>query len=952
MNGCASIRPTQLRCEYRENPLGIDTETPRLSWVPESDERGQNQTAYHVLVASVSDVLARDQGDLWDSMKVASNETIQIQYRGSRLGLGQPCWWKVRVWDRQDQPSAWSDPATWTMGLFDSSGGNAKWIGPVPNKAAMADNPGRSECPPESWFKWKAGLAASGEKPEPLPLLRREFDVPKPIRRALVSVCGLGHYELRLNGTKVGDHILDPGWTNYRKTCLYSTYDVTGGIQPGKNCLGAMLGNGMFHERGIRFFKFVGSFGSPQMILRLRLDFTDGTASDLVSDSAWRIAPGPITFSSIFGGEDYDARLESPGWDKGGFDDSDWQHVTVVDGPGGNLAAQSAPPIKVIETFLPIGVTEPTPGVFVYDLGQNFSGRPNISLQGPAGATVQIIPSEVLDEKGLVDSRGWGCAAGERLHLSYYTYTLKGEGIETWHPQFSYYGFRYLQVEGAAPRNKAGGNVPVVLGIEGQFTRSSASRAGSFACSNDLMNRIHRLVDWGIASNLQSIVTDCPQREKLGWLEIAHLTAPSAMYNYDLPALYAKIARDTTEAQQPNGLVPTTAPEYSVFSNEFRDTPEWGSAVVIIPWLLYQWYGDTRVLAESFPAMKQYVDYLSSRAKDHIISFGLGDWGDFPSVEEHMGWAQMTPLSVTGTTIYYYDTIILSRVAALLEKTDEARQYTAQAETIRKAFNHALFNPEANLYAYGTKVVPHELRHDYNRALFDPVTNQYVGGSQASQAMPLVLGMVEPDRVEAVFANLVSIVQKHKYVTAGDVGHRFLLLALAEHGRSDLVFELHSRTTGFGYGFQIAQGLTALGEAWDGRSCASMNHGMLGHIQEWFHAYILGIQAAPDAVAFNRIVIRPQIVGDLTWARGHYDSIRGNIAVDWQIKAGQLILKVTIPANTSAAVYVPTTDPANVFESGKPANQTQGVTQVGKSNGTAVYHVESGNYIFTAPLQI
>lgn len=928
MNGCASIRPAQLRCEYRENPLGIDTDTPRLSWVPDSDKRGQNQTAYHVLVASAPEILATDQGNLWDSTKVASNETIQIHYRGSRLGLGQQCWWKVRVWDQADRISEWSEINSWTMGLFDASGSGAHWIGPVPNKAAMADNPDRSECPPESWFKWKAGLAASGEKPDPLPLLRREFDAATPVRRALVSVCGLGHYELRLNGEKVGDHLFDPGWTDYRKTCLYSTYDVTGQIRVGKNCLGAMLGNGMFHERGWRYYKFVGSFGSPQMILRLRLEFTDGTTADLVSDAAWRVAPGPITFSSIFGGEDYDARLEQPGWDRPGFDDTAWKPVTLVESPGGQLRAQSAPPIKVMETFSPIAITEPKPGVFVYDLGQNFSGRPRIRLKGPDGTHVRITPAEGLDANGLADQQGWGCPPGERTCLTYFDYTLKGDSIESWAPRFTYYGFRYLQVEGAVPNDRSDGTSPVVVTLEGEFTRNSAARAGSFACSDELLNGIHRLVDWALASNLQSVVTDCPHREKLQWLEIAHLTAPSIMYTYDVPALYAKITRDIADAQLPNGLVPTTAPEYSVFSEMFRDSPEWGSASVIIPWLLYRWYGDTRILAERYLTMKRYVDYLTSRAHDHIISHGLGDWGDIPNVKDHQGWAQMTPLSITGTGIYYYDVTILARTAAILNKRDEAERYRTLAENIRRDFNRMLFNPKTNQYAGGTPAAPHELRHDYNRGLFDPETNEYRGASQVSQAIPLALGLVDPDRADAVFENLLLDLQKQEYTTAGDVGHRFLLQALAERGRSDLIYKLHRRTSNPGYGWQIKRGLTALGECWDGRACATMNHGMLGHIQEWFHAHILGIQPAPEAVAFDKIVIRPQIVGDITWARGHYDSIRGKIAVDWRIEADQFILHVTIPANTSATIHIPA-----------------------RNQNTIVHHVESGNYDFTVPFE-
>lgn len=912
----ADIQPTQLRCEYRENPLGIDTDQPRLSWIviaTNVDRRGMGQTAYQILAAGTREQLDRNQSDLWHSGKVVSDETIQVPYKGSKLGPGQQCWWKVRTWDRHGQASPWSEPATWTMGLLDPSGGDAKWIEPVPNDGSHQ-----------------------------LPLLRREFDAPRPLRRALVSVCGLGQYELRLNGSKVGDHVLDPGWTNYRKTCLYATYDVTEQVRNGKNCLTAMLGNGMYHVDGGRYAKFTGSFGPLKMILRLRLEFVDGTTSHIVSDAAWRVAPGPITFSCIFGGEDYDARLERPGWDQPGFNDTGWQAATVVDGPGGRLAAQSVPPIKVIRTFAPLAVSESSPGVFVYDLGQNFSGWPEVSLRGPAGVKVKITPAEVLDEKGFADQRGSGGPC-------YFAYMLKGQGIETWHPQFSYYGFRYLQVEGAAPEGKAAGDTQALIKIEGQFIRSSSNRAGNFACSNDLLNRIHHLVDWGIASNLQSVLTDCPHREKLGWLEIAHLMGPSIMFNYDVAGLYAKIARDTAESQLPDGMVPTTAPEYSLHPGSFRDSPEWGSAAVLIPWQLYWWYGDRRILSERYPTMTRYVDYLTSRAQGHIVAYGLGDWGDFPNVKDHQGWAQLTPISLCDTAIYYYDATVLAQVATVLDKPEDARRYAALAEAIRMAFNRAFFNPQTNWYASGTPIVANEVRTEFNRSLFDTKTNQYAAPSQVSQALPLALGLVEPERDGAVLANLVAEVCTHEYVTAGDVGHRFLLRALAQRGRSDLIFKLHNRKTIPGYGWQIAQGGTSLAEAWDGRHCASMNHCQMGHIQEWFHADLLGIQNDCRSVAFRRIVIRPQIVGNLRWARGTYDSIRGTIGVDWQIDAGRLTLKVTIPANASATVFVPTTDAAQVREGGKPVAEADGVTPAGTGDRAAKYQVESGSYVFTAP---
>ena len=349
--------------------------------------------------------------------------------------------------------------------------------------------------------------------------------------------------------------------------------------------------------------------------------------------------------------------------------------------------------------------------------------------------------------------------------------------------------------------------------------------------------------------------------------------------------------------------------------------------------------------------MKRYVDYLHGRAQDHIVSYGLGDWGDFPSVKEHQGWAQLTPVSLTDTAIFYHDTAILAQVAAILGRSDDARRYKALADDVRTAFNRAFFNPNTNRYISGTPVVPNELRHDFNRALFDPVTNTYVGASQASQAIPLALGITDPDRAQPVFDYLVEEVRQQEYATVGEVGHLFLLRALADCGRSDVIFTLHNRTTNPGYGWQITKGLTALGEAWDGRAEASMNHCQMGHLQEWFHAWLLGIQPAPDAVAFKRFVIRPQVVGDLRWAKGSYNSIRGKIAVEWHANDNHLTITVAVPPNTSAILYVPTADARNVREGDRPAAESPGVEAVGMENGAAKYLLQSGNYVFLAPIK-
>jgi len=873
--------PDRPRCEYRVNPLGIDAPQPRLSWILESDQRGQGQTAYRILVANTTEKLQADDGDLWDSGKVSSGQSLHVPYAGKPLEPLQRCLWKVRVWDRDGAESEWSEPASWTTGLLGSW--EARWIG--------ADVPRQT-----------------------MPLFRREFDVSRPVKRALASICGLGHYELRLNGRKVGDHELDPGWTDYRKTCLYAAYDVTANVRPGPNAVGVMLGNGMYSVIGGRYVKFLGTFGPPKVILRLDIEHEDGTWTRIATDDTWRTTPGPITFSCTYGGEDYDARRERSGWDRPGFDDSAWQAAGNVEPPGGQLRAQSAPPIKVMQVFRPVRITEPRPGVYIFDLGQNFSGRPRIAVTGPAGASVKLTPAELLTEQGLADQ---GASGGP----SFFTYTLRGTGVEVWHPRFTYYGFRYVQVEGATlDPAEAFGPRPVVLGLEGQFLHSSVETVGRFDCSNPMFNRIHDLITFAIRSNMQSVLTDCPHREKLGWLEQSHLMGPAVMFNYNVPALYDKIMDDMAEAQLPSGLVPDIAPEYTVFEGGFRDSPEWGSAFVIAPWQVYHQYGDSSLMEDHYDGMKKYAAYLGSRAAEGIVSHGLGDWCDVGP--QPYGPSQLTPIPLTATAIYYHDLAILARAAALLGKDRDALELAAQANDVRNAFNRTFFKTD---------------------------TNQYATGSQASNAMPLALGLVEPDRTGAVIENLVADVRAHgNHQTAGDVGHRFLLLALARAGRSDVIFDMTRRTDSPSYGFQVEHGATTLTEAWDPRRGYSQNHFMLGHVEEWFYRYLAGIDSEPDAAGFDRIVIRPQVVGDLKWVSAAYDSIRGRIACEWRIENGVLKLNVTIPANASATVYVPTGAVADVTEGGVPVEQADGVKAVRVKGGTVLCEIGSGDYRFVA----
>jgi len=895
----ADIVARNLRCEHLVEPRGVQSMHPTLSWVLDSRlraARGLRQTAYRVLVASSPDLLSQERGDFWDSGKRASPGFAQIPYGGKPLRAHSAYFWKVRVWDQSDRLSLWSENATWVTGLQPEDW-KAHWIAAQPDRPAASQ-----EKEPQS---------------ETLPLFRHSFQISRPVARALLFISGLGQYELHVNGRNPASSVLEPGWTNYRRTILYNTYDVTNLLTKGENAIGVMLGNGMYNvpETPGRYQKFAGTFGQPKLILQMQIQYSDGSQSAAVSDASWQVAPSPITFSSTYGGEDYDARKELADWDEPGASESGWSSAAEVAGPGGTLEPQLIPPIRVLKVFKPVKTTQPKPGVVVEDLGQNFSGWPQVTTRGPAGSTIKMIPGELLDQNGLVSQHSSGGPA-------YFSYTLKGNGVEIWHPRFSYYGFRYVQIETSAAANSD--QKPELLSLEGQVVHSSAARAGEFTTSDELFARIHSLIDAAIESNMQSVLTDCPHREKLGWLEQTHLMGAAVFLNYDVHNLYRKMADDMRDSQLPNGLVPEIAPEFVVFegsNHDFRDSPEWGSAAIISPWIAYQYSGDLSLLAGHYDVMRRYVDYLGTRAANHLLSHGLGDWYDRGPGPP--GYSQLTSKTVTATAIYYYDLTIMAKLASLLGKDDEARKYRELAQAVRDAFDAALFHPE---------------------------TNRYDRGSQTANAMPLVFGMVPAQHRDAVLNNLVADIRAHEnHTTAGDIGFHFVLEALRQGGRSDVIYEMLSRTDSPSYGYQLARGATTLTEAWDTDPDSSQNHFMLGHAEDWFYRGLAGLDVDLSRPLQEQIVIRPQMVGRIASSGASYDSVLGNMSARWQRGSKSAILEVTIPPGAAAAVYVPFADSAAITESGRPAAKSDGVSFLRTEEQSSVFRILSGDYRFEWP---
>ena len=894
------LKVVDLTCQYKTDPLGVETPSPFLNWKLQSVQDHVVQTAYQILVTESKDELNNNIGKVWDSKKISSNQSIQVKYNGKMLQSGKRYFWKVKIWDNKKN-ATWSNSASWQMGvLAKADWKGAKWIA----YEKLSDSQVNT-------------LPTDGKKDQyngnnVLPMLRKNFVVTKAIKNATLFISGLGHFEMSLNGKKIGDHFLDPGWTKYDKEALYVTFDLTKQLKNGENVIGVMLGNGFYYIPPVkeRYRKLKVAFGYPKMICLLSVNYQDGTSAQIVTDQTWKTAPSPITFSSIYGGEDYNANLEQKGWDSPGFNTRNWKNALIVDGP--ILNSQKEEPVKVFENFTAKTITPLVNGDWVYDLGQNASGIIELKVKGKKGDTIRITPAELLKADGAVNQRPSGTPV-------YFHYVMKGNGTEVWRPRFTYYGFRYLQVKGGVPIGKEKGkNKAVIEDLKGLHIRNAAQKVGAFTSSNTLFNQTFNLIDWAIKSNMVSLFTDCPHREKLGWLEELHLMGSSVRYNYDVAPLFRKSLQDMKNSQTADGLIPEIAPEYVKFEwggDMFRDSPEWGSSSILVPWYLYQWYGDQQTLAEHYPLMQRYLNYLTAKADHHILSQGLGDWYDLGP--KPPGVSQLTPMGITATAIYYHDLKILEKIAGLLAKNIDAENYKNLAIEVRKAFNEKFFNA---------------------------TTKQYGSGSQAANAMAVYMELVEPQNKAAVVANIIKdIKERNNGLTAGDIGYRYLLRVLENEGRSDVIFDMNSRSDVPGYGMQLAKGATALTESWAGLSTVSNNHFMLGHLMEWFYSGLGGIRQAEGSIAFHKIKIYPEFVGDLTMAKTSYQSPYGLIATNWTKTATQLLLEVAVPANTTATVYFPVLPNQQIINASNLPYQISGY-----ENGRAKIEIGSGNYKFKA----
>jgi alpha-L-rhamnosidase len=861
--------PGHLRVEYLSNPTGIDVRQPRFQWVLGGTGRGEMQTAYQILVASSSANLAGNRGDVWDSGKVASGDSTQVVYNGKALESGHTYYWKVRTWDGQGSSSGYSEPAKFGMGLLARSDWKGQWIG--------------------------------GDG-----LLRKEFHVTGRVVRARAYITALGYYELHINGKKIGNKVLDPAWTVYPKRVLYSTYDVTSDLKDGANAVGVMLGGGWATQEagGPPYYK------QPALLFQMNIELADGKTVSISSDISWKTAAGPVVSDSVYDGEVYDARLAKPGWDTPGFDDSGWAPAKQEPGTEGAISAEMMPPIRVTDTLVPRSMTNPEPGVYIYDFGQNFAGWAALQVRGPSGAKVQLRYSELIYPNGMINRQNLRAAKSRDIYI------LRGSGLEKYEPRFTYHGFRYVELTGYP-------GTPSLDTIRGRVVNSDVRETGSFVASKQILNQIQHLIRWGQLSNLYSIPTDCDQRnERQGWMGDAQVTAEEAMMNFDMAAFYTNFVRDIHDAQMPDGEIPDTVPHKY---GRYPADPAWGTAYPLLCWYMWQQYGDKRILQQNYEGLKKYVAFLQSRAEDNVLRYSY--YGDWIAIKH-------TPGALISDSYFYYDTEILSNIAKILGKTEDAENYANQAGTIKDAFNKAFFNSQ---------------------------TGEYANGTQTAETMPLFLNLVpEKERGEVMGKLTNDIVYEHNtHVTTGFIGVKYLLPVLTRDGRTDLAYELATQTTYPSWGFMIARGATTLWELWQDKIGPSMNshdHIMLGSLGAWFYRALGGINLGPDGEGYRHIVVDPNMVEDLDWTSASIETVRGQVSCSWKKKSGSISMEVTIPPNSDATIVVPEQEEMTtvsvregdhtVWQDGKFVPGDPGITAAKAASHAIEFSVGSGYYHF------
>jgi hypothetical protein len=875
-----TIVPNSLKTDGLVDPITVATTTPRLAWLLSPAYQGESQKSYQIQVASSVERLQDPfaSADLWDSGIVHSSDNTAL-YDGSPLKSRQAAYWRVRVFDSApiSNPSAWSAPASFEISLLHASDWSASWIG---------NN------------EYVTGVNG-------LPLFAKSFSTTCSVEKARLYLLGLGLHAATLNGQPVDDSILAPGYSVFNKTLRFNTYDVTSLISgPGSNLLGVELGKGDYDaEKGLdgRYMQF--TVPPRQLMLTAQLEYVckNGKSYTIVSDDTWQTtATGPRLESAWYGGEEYDARRELSGWPRKVQSSSGWKNANITTPPTGKLVSATYPALKIIDTVSPVSTTQVN-GSWVFDFGVNFAGWFEVTVDEPAETRIVGWVGEELDN-GLVSQSSTSGPIFDG-------YTSNGKSGK-WSRKFMYSGFQYLQVNFTQP--------PAPGSVVGHIIRSSVDSVGSLSTSNPLLNSIHKIIDRSVQSNIYSTLTDCPHREKQGWLEQDHLVIDIVTQGYDMESHYPATIQNMMDAQYPSGLVPDMAPEYIVFTGGYQDDPNWGSTMVLLPYAHYKAYGDIRVLQNSYPAMQAYVEYLTNKSVNYTLNYGLGDWESLEVKPE-----PAPSKGITATYGWYEAVIAMISMAGYLGKHSDVATYTALSKNIASGFNTAFFNTSTSAYALNT---------------------------QCDNILALDMGVVPSDVLPSVVNSLVANLKYHNTTwQVGEVAHPALFRVLLNNGQNDLLWQLMNTTDFPSYGYEVELGATSLWEHWDSQgpnnSGGSLNHFMFGYGDVWLRL-LSGLSQAPDSVAWASINYAPMVIGDLTSASATYRTIKGMASASWSLSGKSLKYDIIVPVGSTGTV---TLDYSKITESGLPIIKgLRGVTGIKTSAGTTTITVGSGSYRFVA----
>lgn len=897
------------RVDYKNNPLGIENTTPCFSWELQSALRNKRQSAYRLIVASSIENLDTNVGDIWDSGKVSSDETVGIKYDGKDISDETRYYWKVKVWDESDSEEPWSDRAFFETGLMGNKNWKAKWI--------VADNEENSK----KAAKIKDNLLKtnfsniSQFKDMSAPFFRKEFNVQKEVLEARLYVTALGLYEAYINGTKVGKDYYNPGWTDYNKRVMYSTYDVTSMLINGENAIGAVLGNGWYS--GATAWKAAGEIYDstiPKFLCELHIKYSDGSYMNIVTDEGWKsYREGPIVFNDTIHGEYYDARKEVIDWNKRGLNDSSWNKVNVLSlSDSVKLVPFEGEPIQITRELSTQKVTKVGNGTYIFDLGQNMVGFSRLKVKGSPGKVIKLRYAEMLQKDGTLYTATLRSAKATDY------YVLKGGNEEIYSQRFTYHGFRYIEVSGLDYEPKE----DTIMGL---VANSSQPETGNFESSNDMVNKLWSNIFWSQRGNYFSVPTDCPQRdERLGWAGDAQVFLRTASYNMDIMSFFNKWLVDVRDAQYEDGCISDVNPKGKDFS---KGNSGWGDAAVIIPYTIYQVYGDKKILSENYDMMKRWVDYCKNTSVGYLRD--SGDYGDWLSFDKNI------PSRLVGTAYFAYSTKLLAKTARVLNKLEEEAEYNRQFESIRLAFQ--------NQYLH-----EHMLKYNTLFGLKEC--------SQTAYLLSLAFDLI-PQEQKALFSN--NLARKILEVNGGQLTTGFLGVSLinpvlTDNGYSNLAYKLLFNENLPSWGYEVKNGATTIWERWNSyskesgfgdSSMNSFNHYAYGSIGEWLYRYVLGIDLDPETPGFKSFLIKPVMDYRLTNAKGSYHSVRGKIFSEWSVKDKKFNFKISIPANTTATVYVPATSKENIKESGKDIINVEDIRFIRQEENYSVFQIPSGDYI-------